>query len=334
MAGSAWSDGSARNRRGCSTTACATSSAAISSRRAMSLTAPTASSASRACGSMRRNCGSPTAAAATRPTAGSTCARTGVSRQYGPVGVQVAGTVSQPARDRHRGAARASASASPGCAPRSAAPATPIACSRAGGSDYGAFTADVAGPDRGGPLTIDIRRATLGRDQRAAAGAADAGGTVRRAARCAAGQGLGGIVRLAAAGRYQQAIVNLRARNAVLPAPAEHRGRRGDRRCARDPLRPARDRRRRRSSRKPASASPTSLRFAPSSIIAAGGVRPAVLAEGTSGVPFRIAINSELQPELWRAALKGRVNGIDVRTDSPARIVPRGGYLTSRASRC
>jgi translocation and assembly module TamB len=36
----------------------------------------------------------------------------------------------------------------------------------------------------------------------------------------ARGQGLGGVVRLAAAGRYQQAVINLRARNAVLPEPA------------------------------------------------------------------------------------------------------------------
>ncbi|MFC7535906.1 translocation/assembly module TamB domain-containing protein [Sphingomonas sp. GCM10030256] len=38
-----------------------------------------------------------------------------------------------------------------------------------------------------------------------------------------------------------------------------------------------------------------------------------------------MAFNSELQPGLWRAALKGRINGVDVRTDSPARIVPRAG---------
>jgi translocation and assembly module TamB len=50
-----------------------------------------------------------------------------------------------------------------------------------------------------------------------------------------------------------------------------------------------------------------------------------VLAEGTSGVPFRIAANADLQPELWRAALTGRVRGIEFRTVNPARIIPREG---------
>jgi translocation and assembly module TamB len=49
-----------------------------------------------------------------------------------------------------------------------------------------------------------------------------------------------------------------------------------------------------------------------------------MLAEGKNGVPFRVSLNSELQPNLWRAALRGRINGVDVQTASPARIVPRG----------
>jgi translocation and assembly module TamB len=49
------------------------------------------------------------------------------------------------------------------------------------------------------------------------------------------------------------------------------------------------------------------------------------IVEGTSGVPFRLAFNAGLEPRLWRAALRGRVNGIDVRTDAPARILPRNG---------
>src|SRR3546814_10035887 len=43
---------------------------------------------------------------------------------------------------------------------------------------------------------------------------------------------------------------------------------------------------------------------------------------GYSGVPFRIAANGALTPDLWRIALNGRVNGVDVKTQSPARIIP------------
>src|SRR5690606_8995925 len=51
------------------------------------------------------------------------------------------------------------------------------------------------------------------------------------------------------------------------------------------------------------------------------------LVEGTSGVPFRIAANADLQPELWRASVQGRATGVNFRTVSPARIVPgKDGY--------
>jgi translocation and assembly module TamB len=44
-------------------------------------------------------------------------------------------------------------------------------------------------------------------------------------------------------------------------------------------------------------------------------------------VPFKLAGNAQLAPNLWRAALDGRVRGIAFRTASPARVIPsRGGY--------
>src|SRR3546814_1695933 len=46
------------------------------------------------------------------------------------------------------------------------------------------------------------------------------------------------------------------------------------------------------------------------------------LVEGTSGVPFRVAVNAQFQPNLWRAAVQGRATGISFKTVSPARIVP------------
>src|SRR3546814_2231837 len=53
-----------------------------------------------------------------------------------------------------------------------------------------------------------------------------------------------------------------------------------------------------------------------------GSGKAQALVEGTSGVPFRIAANADLTPELWRASVRGRATGINFRTTSPARIIP------------
>jgi translocation and assembly module TamB len=56
------------------------------------------------------------------------------------------------------------------------------------------------------------------------------------------------------------------------------------------------------------------------------GTAQAVL-NGSSGVPFTLAVNADLSPELYRVAANGVVNGINVKTEAPARIVKRGtGY--------
>jgi len=51
------------------------------------------------------------------------------------------------------------------------------------------------------------------------------------------------------------------------------------------------------------------------------------LIEGRQLYPFRIAANAALQPDLWRVALRGRVNGVDLATRGALRIVPdKRGY--------
>lgn len=246
---------------------------------------------------------------------------TGVSRQYGPVGVEVAGTVASP----HAIVTAARPGLGLGISGLRAdirASGNSYLVQARGQTDYGPFTADVAVRTAAGPLTLDVRRATL-------AGFA-ARGQVRQTAAGpfagrldASGPGLGGVVRLSAAGRFQQAIVYLRANNTVLPPPANIAvgGAIVDARIV--------------LYEQPEVVADVQLsqaRFGATDLTAMraivnyrGGRGSAkVLAEGTSGVPFRIAINAELEPRLWRAALRGRVNGIDIRTDSPARIVPRG----------
>ena len=108
----------------------------------------------------------------------------------------------------------------------------------------------------------------------------------------AAGQGLGGIVRLAAAGRFQQLLVNLRANDSVIPSLANIRVGAAivdaritlyDQPEVIADVQVAQTRYQ--------STDITALR----AVINYRGERgfARLLAEGTSGVPFRVAINSD-----------------------------------------
>ena len=189
-------------------------------------------------------------------------------------------------------------------------------------TDYGPLTADVV-LGTGNQLTLDINSANLaGIDFSGSLSQTPAGPFAGRLD--ANGRGVAGIVRLDAVGQYQQALVNLRARDTVLPGPANL--------AIGSAIVDARiilyD--------QPyivADAQLAQTVFGSLNLNAArakidyrdGSGTAKVLAEGVSGVPFRVAANAELRPDLWRAALKGRVRGIDFATTSPARIIPRSG---------
>jgi translocation and assembly module TamB len=49
-----------------------------------------------------------------------------------------------------------------------------------------------------------------------------------------------------------------------------------------------------------------------------------MVADGSTGVPFKIAANAKLSPEQWLVALKGQGSGINFQTANPARIAIRG----------
>lgn len=189
-------------------------------------------------------------------------------------------------------------------------------------TNYGPLTADVV-LGTGNQLTLDINSANLaGIDFSGSLSQTPAGPFAGRLD--ANGRGVAGIVRLDAVGQYQQALVNLRARDTVLPGPANL--------AIGSAIVDARiilyD--------QPyivADAQLAQTVFGSLNLNAArakidyrdGSGTAKVLAEGVSGVPFRVAANAELRPDLWRAALKGRVRGIDFATTSPARIIPRSG---------
>lgn len=241
-----------------------------------------------------------------------------ITDQYGAVGVRLAGTIADPrasitAERPDLGIGLANLEADITGAPNG------YRLDASGDTDYGPLTADVV-LGMGDVLSLDINSANLG--------GIDFSGSLRQtpagpfAGRLDAnGRGIDGIVRLGAEGQYQQALINLRARDASLPGPAQL--------TIGSAIVDARivlyD-----TPYVVADAELTRARLGSLDLTAArakinyrdGSGSARIVAEGTSGVPFRIAANAQLEPELWRAALNGRVRGIEFRTESPARIVP------------
>lgn len=246
-----------------------------------------------------------------------------VSNQYGKVGVRVAGTISSP--KAHVSADR------PGLGIGLANLEAEITgtgggyrLNATGDTDYGPLTADVT-LRTGNTLAVQINSANL-------SGIDFAGSLTQTRAGPFAGQltangnGLSGIVRLQAEGRFQEALVNLRATDTVLPGPANL--------AIGSAIVDARivlyD--------KPyvvADAQLAATQIGGFTINAArvivdyrdGRGQAKALVEGAGGAPFRVAMNADLQPDLWRASLRGRVRGLVFRTDTPARIIPgKKGY--------
>ena len=241
------------------------------------------------------------------------------SADYGPLGVQLAGTISDPratltAERPGLGIGLANLVARINGAPNG------YRLAATGDTDYGPLSADVVLLTAAGPLTIDIARGDLsgiGFDGRLVQ--SSAGPFVGQLN--ASGQGLGGLVRLSAAGQYQAAAINVRANDVVLPGPAKLAV--GSAIVDADVT---------------LYDTPhvvADIQIAQTRIreydIAVGRVKidyrdgrgkAQALVEGTSGVPFRIAANADLTPKLWRASVQGRATGINFRTTSPARIIP------------
>jgi len=241
-----------------------------------------------------------------------------ISQQYGKVGVRVAGTISDPkahvSADRPGlgiGLANLEADVT-GAAGGYRLVAT-------GDTDYGPLTADVT-LKTGNALAVQINDANL-------SGIAFAGALTQTKAGPFAGQltangsGLSGVVRLQAEGKFQEALVNLRANDTVLPGPANL--------AIGSAIVDARivlyD--------KPyvvADAQLADTQISGYNLNAArvlvdyrdGRGHAKALVEGAGGTPFRLAVNADLQPELWRATLRGRVRGTSFQTATPARIIP------------
>ena len=240
----------------------------------------------------------------------------GTSEQYGALAVRVTGTMTNPdarltAEHPGLGIGLADVDA------RVVGVKGGYRLNMTAGTDYGPLKADVT-LGMADLMTVQINSADL-------SGVEFAGRLVQTrqgpfAGRLTAqGNGVGGVVDLSAQDQYQAAKFNLRAKDSVFDGPAQlaigsaivdGRAVLYD-----QPLLVA-----------DAQLSETSLGAMD---LAAGRVlidyrngngKAKALVEGVSGVPFRLGINAEMQPELWRVALRGRVRGQTVKTLSPARI--------------
>jgi translocation and assembly module TamB len=242
----------------------------------------------------------------------------GVSRAYGAFAVVVTGTATRPQIELR--------ATSPGFGiglrdirATVRAVAGGYAISATGQSAYGPFEADVVILSGRGPMTIEVRRLLFagmtftGRVTRTAAGPFV--GTLAMT-----GQGLQGTIQLAAVGRFQRADVSATANGAQIPGANPILIQRGIIQASvilyDDAPHIVGD-----AQLAGVRANNFFLARARAKIDYRGGNGLAqVFAEGTSGMPFRVAVNAALSPNLIRAAAQGQVRNIPFRLARPARI--------------
>ncbi|HEX8388705.1 MAG TPA: translocation/assembly module TamB domain-containing protein, partial [Sphingomonas sp.] len=240
-----------------------------------------------------------------------------VSTQYGPLSARVTGSVANPVvvlRAARPGLGVGLSNVQARIVGRGGA----YAVIASGGTEYGAFNADLL-VRPGAQLVVDVRRllfagiAFTGRVAQTAAG--PFAGALRFA-----GSGLSGDVRLANQGGYQRADVAARGFNAQIPGANDFT-----------------------VGRLIANASVVAFPNAPQVIadvqigdlryndfvLQAGRARvnyqggrgtAQALLTGSSGVPFRVALNARLSPGDYLVALRGQANNVPFRTVNPARI--------------
>ncbi len=244
----------------------------------------------------------------------------GYSNQYGPVGVAMTGTFDRPVVrvTASRPGFGVGLSNVVGLVTRSR---QGYAIKLTGGTDYGPISGDIDVLAGNGPLTIDILRGDFagigvaGRIRQAAAGPFV--GTL-----AGVGSGFDGTIALSAQGKYQRAVVDAIATNAALTGVqklAIGRGIINADIILYDTPQILAD-----VQVENALYNDISFAAARAKVDYRGGTGTAqILAEGRSQVPFRIAANADLTPQLWRIAAKGRANSIDFETVGPVRVIPK-----------
>lgn len=247
----------------------------------------------------------------------------GVSRAYGALAVVVTGTATRP-RIQLRAASPGFGIGLRDITATVRAVAGGYAINATGQSAYGPFEADVTILSGRGPMTIEVRRLLF-------AGMTFTGRVVRTPAGPFAGtlsmsgQGLQGTIRLAAAGRYQRADVSATASGARIPGESPILIQRGIVQASvilyPDAPHIVGD-----AQLAGVRANNFFLARARARVDYRGGNGLAqVFAEGTSGMPFRVAVNAALSPDRIRAAAQGQVRNIPFRLARPAEITKVAG---------
>ncbi|MGY4396291.1 translocation and assembly module TamB [Sphingomonas sp. UYAg733] len=238
------------------------------------------------------------------------------STQYGPLSARVSGTATKPVvllRAPRPGVGIGLVNLEA----RVRGNGTNYAIVATGGTDYGPFSADVI-MRPGNTLGIDIRTARFagmninGKLQQTAAG--PFAGRVQFA-----GSGITGAANLGATGKYQRADIAARAYSATIPGTTDFTIGRAI--VAANVI--LYD-----TPQVKADIQLADLRYGPTILSSArakidyhnGSGTARAVATGSNGVPFNIAINSRLSPNLWLVAAQGRANGIGFKTGTPARI--------------
>ncbi|OHC98052.1 MAG: hypothetical protein A3H25_01475 [Sphingomonadales bacterium RIFCSPLOWO2_12_FULL_63_15] len=251
---------------------------------------------------------------------------TASSRQYGPLALTVRGTMERPQAVLRASRPNVGVQLSDVVAKLNGE-AAGYRLEATGGSPYGPFFANVLIRTATGPLTIDVTRARFagvdmnGRIQQSAAGPFTGQLAMN-------GSGITGAIRLAAVGKAQGVNVNATASNAKLPGDAEiliGRAIVTASMVLTDQPRIIAD-----AQIANAAYGDYIVRKARAKLDYQGGRGKAQLvADGSSGVPFSIAANAALRPDLYAVALQGKAGNIPFRLAQPAiiRTEPSGYRL-------
>ncbi len=255
---------------------------------------------------------------------------TASSRQYGPLALTVRGTMERPQAVLRAARPNVGVQLTDVVAKLNGE-AAGYRLEATGGSPYGPFFANVLIRTAQGPLTIDVTKARFagvdmnGRIQQSAAGPFTGQLAMN-------GSGITGAIRLAAVGKVQGVDVNATASNAKLPGEAdvvigraivtasilltEQPQIKADAQIAN------------------AAYGAYVVRKARARVDYQGGRgRAQLVADGSSGVPFSIAANAALRPNLYAVALQGKAANIDFRLAQPVIIRSEpGGYRLEPAT--
>ncbi|MGE4321600.1 MAG: translocation/assembly module TamB domain-containing protein [Sphingobium sp.] len=252
------------------------------------------------------------------------------SKQYGPLTLSVRGTMDQPQAVLRAARPNVGVQLTDVVAKLNGE-AGGYRLEANGGSPYGPFFANVLIRTAQGPLTIDVTRARFaGVDMQGRIQQTQAGPFAGQLAMN--GSGIVGTVRLAAVGAAQGVDVNATASNAKLPGDADiviGRAIVTASMVLTDQPRIVAD-----VQMANAAYGAYVVRKARGKVDYQGGRgRVQLVADGSSGVPFSVAVNAALRPDLYAVAVQGRASNVDFRLAKPAIIrVGKDGYALEPAT--